>query len=520
MTRFFPADGTVDRLPDEAKALRTLEGTLAGVLHDEGYAEVVVPLLEREGVWAADDAVRLVDRTGALLGLRPDFTGSVARLVATRWPAEKPAHVSYRGTVFRDVDLHRGERRQRQQVGFERIGVAGSASDVDDDVHVLRTARRALRALHVDATLTLGSAAVVEALCPQASPAVREALDARDGTALPSSLQALLTLHGPAKATLDKARSSLPSSTHPALLHLQAIVERIEVDDEVIVDLAEVRPWSWYSGAVFSFTVDDVARAVCAGGRYDGVVGRFGAARPAVGATFDVDALLERPAATSAAPSSSSSSLRVALPKGRLQKDVLRALGARAPSAEALSSRALVLPGGDGTMSFLLVKDPDIAAYVERGVADVGVVGLDVLRERGGDVLEPLDLPFGRCRLCLCGRPDLDVSSISSKRTLRVATKYSKLTRRALAARGLPAEVIPLQGSVELAVVTGLADAIVDLVETGATLRENGLVEHEELFVSTARVVVNRAAFRRRADAVAAFLAALSSTSTSTSTPT
>jgi ATP phosphoribosyltransferase regulatory subunit len=509
MTRLFPADGTVDRLPDEARALRMLEGTLAGVLADHGYDEVVVPLLERDGVWAADDAVRLVDRTGALLGLRPDFTGSIARLVASRWSPAQPAHVSYRGTVFRDVDLHRGERRQRQQVGFERIGACGTDSDVADDVHVLRCAGRALQALNVDATLTLGSAAVVEALCPQAPPDVRGALDARDATALPPSLRLLLSLHGPAVPTLARARASLPPSTHAALDHLQLIVAQLH--DAVVVDLAEVRPWSWYSGAVFSFTVDGVARAVCAGGRYDGVVARFGNARPAVGATFDVDALLERPAAATVTDQAATAGpLRVALPKGRLQRDVLRALGPRAPSADALQSRALVLPGGDGSMAFLLVKDPDIAAYVERGVADVGVVGLDVLRERGGDVLEPLDLPFGRCRLCLCGRPELNVSSISSKRTLRVATKYPKLTRRALAARGLPAEVIPLQGSVELAVVTGLADAIVDLVETGATLRENGLVEHEELFVSTARVVVNRAAFRRRAEAVSTFLAALS----------
>jgi ATP phosphoribosyltransferase regulatory subunit len=513
MTRLFPADGTVDRLPDEARALRHLEGTLAGVLHEQGYAEVVVPLLERDGVWSAEDPVRLVDRSGALLGLRPDFTGSVARLVATRWPSAKPAHVSYRGTVFRDVDLHRAERRQRQQVGFERIGVQGGTSDVDDDIHVLRTARRALAAVGVDATLTIGSAAVVEALSPQASPTIRAALDARDGSALPPSLEMLLALHGPAHATLVRAKATLPASTHAALDRLQAIVRSLD-DDATVVDLAELRPWSWYTGPVFSFTVDGVARAVCAGGRYDGVVGRFGAARPAVGATFDIDALLERP--TTMSPGASGP-LRVALPKGRLQRDVLRALGPRAPSAEALSSRALVLPGGDGSLSFLLVKDPDIAAYVERGVADVGIVGLDVLRERGGDVLEPLELPFGRCRLCLCGKPDLSVASISSTRTLRVATKYPKLTREALAARGLPAEVIPLQGSVELAVVTGLADAIVDLVETGATLRDNGLVAQEELLVSTARVLVNRAAFRRRAAAVADFLAVLDPTSASSS---
>jgi ATP phosphoribosyltransferase len=152
------------------------------------------------------------------------------------------------------------------------------------------------------------------------------------------------------------------------------------------------------------------------------------------------------------------------------------------------------------------VKDPDVPAYVERGAADVGIAGLDTLRERDADLLEPRVLPFGRCKMCLCGRPDVRLAEIAKQRTPVVATKYPRLTQQALAARGLSAEILELQGSVELSVATGLADAIVDLVETGATLRDNGLAVVEPLFESTARVVVNRAAFRQQHAAVLSFL--------------
>lgn len=199
--------------------------------------------------------------------------------------------------------------------------------------------------------------------------------------------------------------------------------------------------------------------------------------------------------------------LRIALPKGRLQKVILRALGERGPSESDLASRALVLTGRDPTLSFVLVKDPDIASYVERGAADLGVVGFDQLREHGGDVLEPVTTSFGKCRMCLCSRPDLNLQGLAQRGILRVGTKYPKLAREALAPRGLIAEIIPLQGSVELAVMVDLADAIVDLVETGETLRANGLVVRETLFEVTARVVVNRASWRLKHAAVQSLLA-------------
>jgi len=515
VSRLWPAEGTIDRLPEEAMALRALEGRLCSVLEGAGYREVVVPLLERDGVWSAADAVRFIDRHGELLGLRPDFTGPVARLVATRLDAVADIRVSYRGTVFRDVNTTSGERRQRQQVGFERF----ASGEHSEDVEIVATARQALRDVGVDVTVGLGSAAVVHALVPNADVEVRQALDRRDVEGLPEALRPLLDLHG-GLDVIDTARRLLPARTHAALDALLAVARHL--GPGVVVDLAEVRPWSYYTGVVFAFYADGAARAVAAGGRYDGLTGRFGRARPAVGATFDTDAIL---ALTARAPTTTTSAgpLRIALPKGRIQADILARLGARAPSAAALKTRALVVDGGtvdgaDGAWRFLLVKDPDVAAYVERGAADVGVAGLDVLREGqaggGGDVLEPLVCSFGACRMCLCGRPDFDVRAWSTTRTLRIASKYPRLARAALLARGLPCEIIELKGSVELAVVADLADAIVDLVETGATLRDNGLVVLEELFSSTARAVVNRAAFRRRHDEVRAFLALLSSTPT------
>ncbi len=477
--------------------MRAVEGRLAAHLEGAGFREVVVPLLERDGVWSAADAVRFVDRHGELLGLRPDFTGPVARLVATRLDDVDDVRVSYRGTVFRDVDTKSGERRQRQQVGCERFAVGA----VDEDIELISTARAGIRGVvdGLPVTVGLGSAAVVNLLVPQASDDVRRALDRRDREALPEALRPLLDLHGDV-GVLQEARRQLPSSTHDALARLEVIANALGSD--VVVDLAEVRPWSWYTGVVFSLYVAGAPRAVAVGGRYDGLTGRFGRARPAVGATFDVDTLVERQAFT-ARP------LRVALPKGRLQKEVLARLGEAGPSTAALSSRALVLPGQDGRFEYFLVKDGDVAAYVERGTADVGVVGFDVLREGGGDVLEPLALSFGRCRMCLCGRPGTSLRALSTSRTVRVASKYAHTAAMALQARGIPSEVIALKGSVELAVVTDLADAIVDIVETGETLRQNGLVELEELFASTARAIVNRASFRGRHDDVRQFLSLL-----------
>jgi ATP phosphoribosyltransferase len=187
-------------------------------------------------------------------------------------------------------------------------------------------------------------------------------------------------------------------------------------------------------------------------------------------------------------------SLTVALSKGKLlagTEGLFRRAGLPFPEGEGRKLVAAL----DG-LRFLFVKDMDVPTYVEYGVADCGVVGRDVLLETASDVYEPLDLGFGRCRLVLA-RP-AGAGDYRRASSVRVATKYPRVAAAFFLERGLSAEVVRLNGSVELAPGLGLADCIVDVVETGRTLAENGLAAVEEVASSTARLIVNRASYHAR----------------------
>jgi len=194
--------------------------------------------------------------------------------------------------------------------------------------------------------------------------------------------------------------------------------------------------------------------------------------------------------------------LRIALPKGRMMDEALRLferMGA-APGPEARDSRRLILPSADGRFEFLPVKSGDVPVYVEAGVADAGVAGLDVLEETQPDVLRPLDLGFGGCRLAVAAPAGAPYPRLPGGGIPRVATKYVESARRFFAGRGLQVELVRITGSVELAPLLGLSDWIVDLVQTGRTLDENGLVVLETIGASTARLIVNRASHKLRLD--------------------
>jgi ATP phosphoribosyltransferase len=195
--------------------------------------------------------------------------------------------------------------------------------------------------------------------------------------------------------------------------------------------------------------------------------------------------------------------LTVALPKGRLldpATGLFRHLGWRCELGNG--SRQLLATEAhpdDGTaLRFLLVKPADVLVYVEYGAADLGIAGQDVLRESGRDVYEPLLLGFGHCRLALAGTAAQRDRNFRLATGLRVATKYPRLARAYFQERGLSVEVIPLSGSIELAPLVGLADLVVDVVDTGRTLRENGLVELETIAACQAALVVNRVSYRLR----------------------
>lgn len=194
--------------------------------------------------------------------------------------------------------------------------------------------------------------------------------------------------------------------------------------------------------------------------------------------------------------------LRIALPKGRMMDQALQLwdkLGSGI-SPEDGRSRRLILPSVDGRFEFLPVKNYDVPTYVEAGVADAGIVGLDVLLEREPDVLQPLDLGFGACRLAVAAPEATPYPRLPGAVTPRVATKYVEIARTFFAERGLQVELVRISGSVELAPLLGLSHWILDLVETGRTLQENGLVVLDTVFSSSARLIVNRASHKLRLD--------------------
>jgi len=158
-----------------------------------------------------------------------------------------------------------------------------------------------------------------------------------------------------------------------------------------------------------------------------------------------------------------------------------------------LFSRRLLWEEAKQGLRFMVIKPVDVPIYVEYGSADLGIVGRDILREEQRDVYEPVGLGFGRCRLVVAGPPEIKGENLHLRHSLRVATKYPRLTREHFLKRGISVEVIALSGSVELAPQVGLADLIVDVVQTGRTLRDNNLVEIEEIMASEACLIVNRA---------------------------
>jgi len=204
--------------------------------------------------------------------------------------------------------------------------------------------------------------------------------------------------------------------------------------------------------------------------------------------------------------------ITIAIAKGRMQEGAL-ALLARAGirlSDEAVNSRRLALMDETGHYRFIFTKPADVPVYVEHGIADCGVVGRDVLLESQADLLLPLDLGIARCRIVVAAVDAQAMTNVQGM--IRVATKYSRIARTHFGARGIPVEIIQRSGSVELAPALGLADMIVDLVETGVTLRENGLTVVEEVAESTGRLVVNRASYQLKAEEVAQLVRALEST--------
>ncbi|WP_259305187.1 ATP phosphoribosyltransferase [Enterococcus asini] len=267
---------------------------------------------------------------------------------------------------------------------------------------------------------------------------------------------------------------------------------------ELLFDLSTVNDTNYYSGLILQGFIEGLPQALLFGGRYDGLLKTLGKSQQAIGFGIHLD-LLDQNSQEQA--KEQSAWLNVALPKGRMGQSIYELFrDAGLAGANLLDdSRKLVFEDSEKKIRFFLVKPSDVASYVEHGAADIGIVGRDILLETKADVIDLLRFELGKCRIAVAGPANFQGDST---RPLRVATKYPNITRKYFGSRSQPVDLIYLNGSIELAPIVGLADVIVDIVETGNTLRENNLTILEEIDVSSARFIVNRSSWRFKKSAI------------------
>ena len=456
---------------------------------------------------ASDQVITFTDLDGRLLALKPDVTLSIAK--NAQFEEGGCGRFYYSENVYRpSQESHTFQ--EISQMGLECIG------EVDDGVtaQAASLAARSLALTGRDFVLEASHMGFVAGLldavgAPEtARPRLLSCIRDRNRHQLRAAAEAaglspqgtdalcrLDALAGDWKAVLQQAEPiALNAPMGAALAELRTLCAALEAQGQTLrLDLSLVNDMDYYNGLVLQGYVAGSPRAVLKGGRYDPLAEQFRPGAKAVGFALYLDEL-ERLGGDAPA-GEEQTMLNIALPKGRLGDQVYSLLaGAGYGCSEDYNeSRKLVVENRPAGVRYFLVKPSDVAIYVEHGAADVGIVGKDILEESGADVYELLDTGLGKCRMCVAGREDF---TDDPGRTLRVATKFVDIAKAYYAAQGRDIDIIKLNGSIELAPLLGLSDVIVDIVETGTTLRENHLKVLAEFMPISARFVANRASFQ------------------------
>jgi ATP phosphoribosyltransferase regulatory subunit len=287
-----------------------------------------------------------------------------------------------------------------------------------------------------------------------------------------------------------------------ALDTLETIHKTLKEKDaraKVKMDLSTINDIDYYNGVIFKGYIEGTARSVIAGGQYDRAMQLFGKNVGGIGFALYLNEIDRIGTEEKTLPEGFSSGkrdmLNIALPKGRLGNQVYDLLASIGYDCKDFyqENRKLVLENPEKGVRFLLVKPSDVAIYVEHNAADVGIVGKDILLESSPDVYELLDLKLGKCRMAVAAKNGYEDDP---DRTLRVATKFVNVAKKYYTEMNRDIDIIKLNGSIELAPLLGLSDVIVDLVESGKTIKENDLQILEEFKQISARFIANKSSYK------------------------
>lgn len=518
--------GSRDYLFEECDDRRKVEHELSVLFKENNYRKVITPAIEYFDVFKSDNVgiesemmFKMSDSKGRTTVLRPDNTMPIARMVATRLHNEElPVRLYYSQPVFvRAKDLA-GRPSEIAQSGVELIG----DGSFDADIEIVKMAVESLKRSNLNSfKLEIGNAAffnvvlgkmdipqsvradVVNYIESKNYAALGDLLDKIGDTAETRVIRRLPRLFGDASVIDEAKKLYSDSAFQQALLYLQTVYNKLcdeGLKDYIILDLGLVNRSNYYTGIIFHGYAEGSGISVLSGGRYDNLLGEFGMPAPAIGFAVEVSALCEamREVINVERP------IRIALTKGRLERktvELFKTMGLDTAELEN-KGRRLILPVDK--YETVLSKAPDVITYVEHGVCDIGIVGKDTIVEHGSSFYEVIDLNIGKCKFALACPKGTDFFSGYKRKT--VASKYPKVAKEFFESKGMDVEVIKIEGSVELAPLLGLADGIVDIVETGSTLKENGLEVVEDIFPISARVIVNMASMKLRKAEIEEFL--------------
>ena len=455
--------------------------------------------------------VTFTDLDGKLRAIKPDVTLSIAK---TAQPAPGECKRFYYNEEVCRPSRESHTFQTIRQMGLECMGAVDAAVQAE----TVGLALQSLAALGVATVLEISHMGFVTGLLDALNiePAVRgrllEYLRGKNGhelrraaekfglsAAAADSLCGLLALHGaPAEVLQQAATCCLCETQRSALTELRQLVDTLPAQGcELRLDLSMADEMDYYNGLVFVGYAAGIPCAVLKGGRYDYLMQRFTPTANAIGFAMYLDELerLAAPLPPVQQKQPEKIWLNIALPKGRLGDTMYNLLANAGYSADEdyNDTRKLVVENPAAGVRYFLVKPSDVAIYVEHGAADIGFVGKDILTESAADVYELLDTGLGKCRMCVAG-PKQFVDDES--RALRVATKFVNIARDHYERRGRDIDIIKLNGSIELAPILGLSDVIVDIVETGTTLKENDLTVLEEFMPISARFIANKASYK------------------------
>jgi len=488
--------------------------SLRSLYKQYGYSEYRMSRFEEYELYAdnkaflsSEEIATFTGAGGKLMALRPDVTLSIVKNTKDDGKIKK---FYYNENVYRPDGF---EIKEQMQVGLECIGEI----DISIMCEVLMLAQRSIELLgqpaHLDVShmgfisgllnnedlTTEQSGELLRCISEKNIPAIISNCEQYGiGAAFTRNITTLTTLNGTFEQVAKELRAmSINDATDSALSELEELdntLKRLDTEVRLNLDFSMVNALGYYSGIIFQGYIDGIPKKVLSGGRYDKLLRKFKKQSGAIGFAVYLDLLQQH--------NPTDEMINIALPKGRLGEtaySMFERAGYGCPEINE-QSRKLVFESPENGVRYFWVKPSDVPIYVERGAADIGVAGKDILLEYTPDVYELLDFHIGKCRMCVAAEKGINLEKLD--RIIRVATKFPNIALNHYKKQGRDIDIIGLNGSIELAPLLGLSDVIVDIVESGKTLSENNLEPIETIVEISARLISNKVSYKFNHEAI------------------